>query len=74
MTALERCHQLASEIEAQGWNRELYQELNEKYPIVLTRDLDLAKDWVRKKSRGSERYCSSKKCVAIESSWWDKSI
>ena len=29
MTALERCHQLASEIEAQGWNRELYQELNE---------------------------------------------
>lgn len=34
----------------------LYQELNEKYPIVLTRDLDLAKDWVRKKSRGSERY------------------
>ncbi len=34
----------------------LYQELNEKYPIVLTRDLDQAKNWVRKKSRGSERY------------------
>lgn len=29
MTALERCHQLASEIEALGWSRELYQELNE---------------------------------------------
>lgn len=34
----------------------LYKELSEKYPIALTRDLKTAKDWVRKKSRGSERY------------------
>ena len=34
----------------------IYKELNEKYPIVITRDLDAAKDWVRTKSRGSERY------------------
>ena len=35
---------------------EIYKELSEKYPIVLTRDLDKAKEWVRTKSRGSERY------------------
>ena len=34
----------------------LYLELSEKYPIVITRDLEKAKEWVRKKSRGSERY------------------
>ena len=34
----------------------LYEELSEKYPVVLTRDLDKAKNWVREKSRGSERY------------------
>ena len=34
----------------------IYNELNEKYPIALTRDLETAKNWVRKKSRGSERY------------------
>lgn len=34
----------------------IYKELSEKYPIVLTRDLDKAKEWVRTKSRGSERY------------------
>ena len=34
----------------------ILQDLNEKYPIVLTRDLDKAKNWVREKSRGSERY------------------
>ena len=36
--------------------RSLYNELKEKYPIVLTRDLAAAKNWVRTKSRGSERY------------------
>ena len=30
--------------------------LKEKYPIVLTRDLDVAKDWLRKHARGTERY------------------
>ena len=34
----------------------IYKELKEKYPIVLTRNLDVAKNWVREKSRGSERY------------------
>lgn len=34
----------------------LYNDLSEKYPIVLTRSLDAAKEWVRNKSRGSERY------------------
>ncbi len=34
----------------------IYKDLSEKYPIVLTRDLNTAKDWVRTKSRGSERY------------------
>ena len=28
----------------------------EKYPIVLTRDLNLAKRWLEEKARGSERY------------------
>lgn len=27
-----------------------------KYPIVITRDITKAKDWLRKKARGSERY------------------
>ena len=31
-------------------------ELNEKYPIVITRDLDKAKLWLRSQARGTERY------------------
>jgi hypothetical protein len=31
-------------------------ELNETYPIVLTRDIEKAKAWLRRKARGSERY------------------
>jgi hypothetical protein len=27
-----------------------------RYPIVLTRDLDRARDWIRQRARGSERY------------------
>ena len=30
--------------------------INEQYPIVLTRDLHLAKQWLRRQARGSERY------------------
>jgi len=30
--------------------------LRDKYPIVLTRDINKAKDWLRQKARGSERY------------------
>jgi DUF2075 family protein len=35
---------------------EILAELNEKYPIVITRDLSKAKEWLKKKARGSERY------------------
>ncbi len=35
---------------------EIYQELHESYPIVLTRDLEKAKQWVKSMSRGNERY------------------
>ncbi|MBR4264852.1 MAG: DUF2075 domain-containing protein [Bacteroidales bacterium] len=34
----------------------LYHEIKEKYPIVLTRNLDTAKQWLETKARGSERY------------------
>jgi DUF2075 family protein len=30
--------------------------LQEKYPIVLTRDIGKAKNWLKEKARGSERY------------------
>jgi hypothetical protein len=36
--------------------REVYRELSDRYPIVLTRDLDTAKNWLRQQARGSERY------------------
>jgi DUF2075 family protein len=31
-------------------------ELKDKYPIVLTRNMDNAKKWLKEKARGSERY------------------
>ena len=34
----------------------IYASLNKTYPIVLTRDLKKAKEWVRAKARGTERY------------------
>jgi hypothetical protein len=36
--------------------QEIYAQLAEKYPIYFTRDLIIAKDWVREQARGSERY------------------
>ena len=33
-----------------------YNSIKEKYPIVLTRDLEKAKIWLRQKARGTERY------------------
>ncbi len=30
--------------------------LHEKYPIVITRDIKMAKDWIKTHARGSERY------------------
>ncbi len=36
--------------------KEQYQYIENKYPLVLTRDLQKAKYWLREKARGSERY------------------
>lgn len=33
-----------------------YNDIRERYPIVLTRDLSQAKNWLRAHARGSERY------------------
>jgi len=35
---------------------QIYAALSKTYPIVLTRDFEKAKDWVRTKARGNERY------------------
>jgi hypothetical protein len=34
----------------------LYQQLQERYPIVLTRNLECAKQWLKTQASGSERY------------------
>lgn len=34
---------------------DLYKEIKDKYPIVLTRDMEKAKKWLHEKVRGSER-------------------
>ena len=36
--------------------RTTYSEIADKYPIYVTRDLEKAKDWVKEKARGNERY------------------
>lgn len=37
--------------------RQIYQQISERYPIVITRNLDVAKAWLKQKARGSlERY------------------
>lgn len=36
--------------------RKTFLQISEKYPIVLTRDLEKAKSWLKEKARGSERY------------------
>jgi hypothetical protein len=36
--------------------QQLYLELHTNYPILMTRNLQTARDWVRAKARGSERY------------------
>lgn len=36
--------------------RKSYQQINARYPIVLTRDLSKAKQWLREHARGTERY------------------
>lgn len=34
----------------------MYELIKDNYPIVITRDLSKAKDWLKRKARGSERY------------------
>jgi hypothetical protein len=34
----------------------LHEEVSERYPIAVTRDIEAAKEWVRQRARGSERY------------------
>lgn len=34
--------------------RSLYKQIRNDYPIIVTRDADVARDWLRDKSRGSE--------------------
>ena len=36
--------------------KELYNHIKDKYPIVLTRDLNKAKEWVRNQCQGTTRY------------------
>ncbi|WP_077533286.1 DNA/RNA helicase domain-containing protein [Massiliimalia massiliensis] len=36
--------------------KELYQRIKDKYPIVITRDLNKAKAWVREQCQGTTRY------------------
>jgi hypothetical protein len=36
--------------------REIFSKFADRYPIALTRDLNLAKQWVRSHARGSERF------------------
>lgn len=36
--------------------RKVYKELSAHYPLVMTRNLDIAKKWVRRQARGTERY------------------
>lgn len=36
--------------------RDTYAQIADHYPIVLTRDLDKAKAWLRERARGNERY------------------
>lgn len=36
--------------------KEMYELIKDNYPIVITRDLSKAKEWLKRKARGSERY------------------
>lgn len=36
--------------------QEIFSQLSARYPIVLTRDLNLAKAWIHEHARGTERY------------------
>ncbi|MBK8974903.1 MAG: DUF2075 domain-containing protein [Planctomycetes bacterium] len=36
--------------------RRVFVELRDRYPLVVTRDLDAARRWIRRQARGTERY------------------
>ena len=36
--------------------KDTYEELKKSYPVLITRKFDVAKNWVKKKARGTERY------------------
>lgn len=36
--------------------KQIYQEIKQDYPIVICRNLKRAKDWLKEKAKGSERY------------------
>lgn len=36
--------------------KEMLRQISDRYPIALTRNLDRAKQWIRARARGSERY------------------
>lgn len=36
--------------------RESFSKLRARFPVVLSRDLEMAKEWVRSRARGTERY------------------
>ena len=36
--------------------RELYKDIQHKYPIVISRDVSKARQWLKDRARGSERY------------------
>ena len=35
--------------------KEIYNQIKDKYPLVLTRDINIAKKWLHEKARGNER-------------------
>mgnify|MGYP003636888675 CR=1 FL=1 len=36
--------------------RSLFEQIRERFPIIVTRDLEDAKSWIRKRARGTERF------------------
>ena len=45
--------------------KEVYQLISEKYPVYITRDYQVAKDWVRNQVRGSQR-CGVMACSSAQ--------
>ena len=37
-------------------SKEYYEVISKTYPFVMTRNIDTAKQWIKKQARGSERY------------------